>query len=155
MALQNLIYAPFAGGYESTILRLGFVDVEGVVPSAEVQSFTTLAFYLFDIILAGAYLILLPFVDVEKKMPEINAELLRRKKEAVLAKGGVWIDPAEQERLEKEKAARESESNRVADLQARCARKGLDFNVENNRYLEKQAAKRRKQEAKAATKTKK
>ena len=35
----------------------------------------TMAFYLFDIILATAYLILLPFVDVEKKLPQINAEL--------------------------------------------------------------------------------
>ena len=39
----------------------------------------TLSFYLFDIILSTAFIILLPFVDVEKKMPEISAELLRMK----------------------------------------------------------------------------
>ena len=78
-AIQSLIYAPFAGGYEATILKLGFVDIEGVVPSHEVTNFMVLAFYLFDVILAVAYLVLLPMLDVEKKLPEINAELARRK----------------------------------------------------------------------------
>lgn len=147
LAVQNAICAPFAGGYEAAILRLGFVDVEGVVPGAAVQGFMTTAFYLFDIILATAYLILLPFVDVEKKMPAINDELLRRKKEAVLASGGEWVSPEEQERREKEEAERESEANRLADLKAYCAKKGLDFDTENAKYLARQEAKRQKRES--------
>lgn len=78
--IQGAVSAPFAGGYESSILQLGFVDAEGIVPNTEVIHFMTMAFYLFDIILATAYLILLPFVDVEKKLPQINAELQERKK---------------------------------------------------------------------------
>ena len=140
-ALQALVYAPFAGGFESTILRMGFVDVEGIMPSVEVTNFMTLSFYLFDSILAAAVVILLPFVDVEKHLPEINAELLRRKKEAVLARGEEWIDPAEIERIEEEKAAVIREENRIADLKAKCARKGLDFDAENAKYLAKQAKK--------------
>lgn len=143
-ALQALIYAPFAGGFESTILRLGFVDVEGIIPSVEVINFMTLSFYLFDAILAAVVVILLPFVDVEKKLPEINAELLRRKKEAVLARGEEWIDPEEQERLEAERADAEREANRIADLKALCQKKGLDFDAENAKYLAKQEAKRLK-----------
>ena len=140
-ALQALIYAPFAGGFESTILRLGFVDVEGVIPSVEVTNFMTLSFYLFDAILAAVVVILLPFVDVEKKLPEINAELLRRKKEAVLARGEEWIDPEEQERLDAERADAQREANRIADLKAYCQKKGLDFDTENAKYLAKQAMK--------------
>ena len=151
-AVQALIYAPFAGGFESTILKLGFVDVEGVVPSAEVTQFMSLAFYLFDIILAATVVILLPFVDVEKKLPEINAELLRRKKEAVLAKGEEWIEPEELERLEKEKLEKEHEENRIADLKERCAKRGLDFETENAKYLEKKAEQERKAAEKAAKK---
>ena len=151
-AIQWLIYTPFAGGFESTILKLGFVDVEGVVPSPEVIRFMSLAFYLFDIILAGTVVILLPFVDVEKKLPEINAELLRRKKEAVLAKGEEWIEPEELERLEKEKLAKEHEENRIADLKERCQKRGLDFETENAKYLEKQAEKQRKAAEKEAKK---
>ena len=142
-ALQALIYAPFAGGFESTILRMGFVDVEGIMPSVEVTNFMTLSFYLFDAILAAVVVILLPFVDVEKKLPEINAELLRRKKEAVLARGEEWIDPAEMERIEQEKAAVLREENRIADLKAKCAKKGLDFDTENAKYLAKQAKKKK------------
>lgn len=141
-ALQALIYAPFAGGFESTILRLGFVDVEGVIPSVEVTNFMTLSFYLFDAILAAVVVILLPFVDVEKKLPEINAELLRRKKEAVLARGEEWIDPEEQERLDAERADAQREANRIADLKAYCQKKGLDFDTENAKYLAKQAKKK-------------
>lgn len=142
-ALQALIYAPFAGGFESTILRMGFVDVEGIMPSVEVTNFMTLSFYLFDAILAAVVVIALPFVDVEKKLPEINAELLRRKKEAVLARGEEWIDPAEAERIEQEKADAIREENRIADLKAKCAKKGLDFDTENAKYLAKQAKKKK------------
>ena len=143
-AVQSLIYAPFAGGFESGILRLGFVDVEGVVPNAAVTGFMTMSFYLFDIIAAVVVLILLPFVDVEKKLPAINAELLRRKKEAVLARGEEWIEPEELERLEAERAAVLREENRIADLKARCMKKGLDFDIENEKYLAKQARKENK-----------
>lgn len=142
-ALQTLIYAPFAGGYESAILRMGFVDVEGIIPSAEVINFMTLSFYLFDAILAVMVLVLLPFVDVEKKLPEINSELMRRKKEAVLARGDEWIEPEELERIEQEKAAVLREENRIADLKAKCAKKGLDFDTENTKYLAKQAKKKK------------
>ncbi len=153
-AIQAGIFAPFAGGYESSILKLGFVDVEGVVPSSEVTSFMTLSFYLFDIILSVAYLILLPFVDVEKKLPEINAELLRRKKEAVLAKGEEWVEPEEADRRVAERAAKEAEENRIADLKDHCAKKGLDFDAENAKYLARQEEKRKKKEAKEKAKRK-
>lgn len=143
-AVQAAIYAPFAGGFESSILKLGFVDVEGVVPSTSVTSFMVLAFYLFDIILAVANLVLLPFVDVEKKLPEINAELLRRKKEAVLARGEEWVDPEELEKRERERLEREAEENRIHDLKEYCEKKGLDFETENAKYLAKLAKKQAK-----------
>ncbi len=149
-ALQSFIYAPFAGGFESGILRLGFVDVEGVIPSAAVTGFMTMSFYLFDIILAVTVLVLLPFVDIEKKLPEINTELLRRKKEAVLARGEEWVEPEELERREQEQAERKREENRIHDLRERCAKRGLDFDTENAKYLAKQAKRAEKEAAKQA-----
>ncbi|MCM1026977.1 MAG: MFS transporter [Roseburia sp.] len=151
-AILSLIYAPFAGGFEASILKLGFVDVAGITPSAEVKSFMTLAFYAFDVLLAVANLIILPFVDVEKHLPEINAELERRKKAAVLARGEEWVEPEEMERRENEKLAKEFEENRIADLKELCTRKGLDFETENAKYLAKQAEKEAKQAAKQARK---
>ena len=167
VAVQNLCYAPVAGGYESLLLNMGFVDNLEVMPDPpeNIKQFMSLSFYLFDAILAGAFCILLPFVNVEKKLPEINGELLKRKKQAVLAKGGTWLEPEEQDRIEREQAEREHEENRIADLKDLCARKGLDFDTENSRYLaakaekerkwlEKQAAKKAKQEEKAAKRKK-
>ena len=148
VAIQTAIYAPFAGGYESSILKLGFVDMEGVIPTAEVTSFMTLAFYLFDILLALTAIIVLPFVDVEKKLPKINADLLARRKQAALDRGEEWIDPAELERREAEEAERQAEEDRIHDLKEHCARKGLDFDTENAKYLAKKAKKEQKKAAK-------
>lgn len=166
-AVQTIINAPFAGIYESQLLNKGFIDDITIMPdpSPEIKSFMAMCFYLFDIILSAAVVILLPFVNVEKKMPEINAELMRRKKEAVLARGEEWIEPEELDRREREEAARIHEENRIADLKAYCERKGLNFETENAKYLaaqeqkrlkweQKQAAKKAKAEAKAAKKKK-
>lgn len=140
-AVQSLIYAPFAGGFESMILKLGFVDVQGVVPNDEVIQFFKIAFYVFDIVAALVCVIILPFFDVEKHLPEMNQELNRRHREAVEARGEVWIEPEEQERLERERAEKEEEENRIADLKEKCAKKGLDFETENAKYLAKREAK--------------
>lgn len=148
VAIQTAIYAPFAGGYESSILKLGFVDMEGVIPTAEVTSFMTLAFYLFDIILAATAILVLPFVDVEKKLPKINADLLARRKQAALDRGEEWVDPAELERMEAEEAERQQELDRIHDLQEHCRKKGLDFDTENAKYLAKKAKKEQKKAAK-------
>lgn len=166
-AVQTIINAPFAGIYESGLLNMGFIDDITIMPdpSQNIKSFMTMCFYLPDLVLAIVVLVSLPFVTVEKKMPEINAELLRRKKEAVLARGEEWIEPEELARREREEAARIHEENRIADLKTRCERKGLDFETENNKYLaaqeekrlkweQKQAAKKAKAEAKAAKKKK-
>ena len=152
VALQSAIYAPFAGGYESAILQRGFVDVEGVLPNAGVTGFMTLSFYLFDIIHALVVLALLPFVDVEKKLPVISADLLERKKQAVLARGETWIEPEELSRMEAEQAAVLAEENRIHDLREHCQKKALDFDAENQKYLDKQAVKQAKAEAKAVRK---
>lgn len=166
-AVQTIINAPFAGIYESGLLNMGFIDDITIMPdpSQNIKSFMTMCFYLPDLVLAIVVLVSLPFVTVEKKMPEINAELLRRKKKAVLARGEEWIEPEELARREREEAARIHEENRIADLKTRCERKGLDFETENNKYLaaqeekrlkweQKQAAKKAKAEAKAAKKKK-
>ena len=153
-ALATAISAPFAGGYESSLLKMGFIDEVGVTPNAEIKEFMAFAFYGLDIILSVAYLIILPFVDIEKKMDFINAELLRRRKQECLDKGLTWVDPEEQERLELIQQETEYEANRIKDLKAKCEKKGLNFEEENNKYLEKKAAKeaklKEKEEAKKA-----
>ena len=99
--------------------------------------------------------IILPFIDLEKKLPQINKDLLERKKQAVLARGEEWIEPEEQDRIEREKSEREREENRIRDLKERCQKRGLDFEAENAKYMEKRAEKERRAAEKAARKARK
>jgi len=154
-AIQNLIYAPFAGGYESGLLKLGFVDAEGVKPSNEIINFIVFSFYALDIILAIVAIVLLPFVDVEKKMNTINDEIITRKKALCLENGKEWVDPQILQQQEEEKYEKEQEENRILDLKEYCAKKGLDFDIENQKYLNKVKAKEEKRLAKEKKKNKK
>ena len=57
---------------------------------------------------------------------------------------------AEANRQEKEEAGRLIEENRIKDLKEKCAKKGLDFEKENQKYLAKVAKKEAKKNKKAA-----
>ena len=147
-AMQSLIYAPFAGRFEEVLAKAG-MNANALTQSPGVVNILGLSFYGFDLILAITWLIILPFIDLEKKMPKINADLLERKKQAFLARGEEWIEPEELERREREAQIQMHEDNRIADLKKRCESRGLDFNTENNKYLMKVEAKQRKLEKKS------
>ena len=153
-AIQNLIYAPFAGGYESGLLKLGFVDVEGVKPSGDIINFIVFSFYALDIILAVVAIVLLPFVDIEKKMNSINEQIISRQKALCLANGKEWVDPSVLQQQEEEKYEKEREENRILDLKEYCAKKGLDFDKENQKYLNKEKIKEEKRRKKEEKKKK-
>ena len=146
--LQTACAAPFAGGYESSLLQMGFTDVEGYLPPENIENFMGFCFYGVDFIVSIAFLILLPFVTIEKNIDFMNLELLRREKQKTIDAGKVWIEPAERERLEDIEAKKTLEENRIKDLKARCERKGLNFEEENAKYLEKLKIKEEKKEAK-------
>lgn len=153
-AIQNLIYAPFAGGYESGLLKLGFVDVEGVKPSGDIINFIVFSFYALDIILAVVAIVLLPFVDIEKKMNSINEQIISRQKALCLANGKEWVYPSVLQQQEEEKYEKEREENRILDLKEYCAKKGLDFDKENQKYLNKEKIKEEKRRKKEEKKKK-
>ena len=92
------------------------------------------------------------FVDVEKHLPEINAGILAERKAAVLAQGKEWVEPEVLAEREEAEFAREAEEARVADLKDKCARKGLDYEAENAKYLASKAEKERKTAVKKARK---
>jgi len=88
--------------------------------------------------------------DLEKKMPQVSTELQDRRVAEYAAQGLEYIPPAELERREIEAQKADVEANRIADLKEKCAKKGLDFDTENQKYLDKIAAKQAKAEKKAA-----
>ncbi len=141
--IQGLIYSPFAGLYETILLRKGF-DAGLALQSPGVIRWISFCFWGLDIMIAAVYIIVLLLYTLERKIPEINAALLERRKQAELKNGVEWIDPEELSRREREEIAREHEENRIADLKAKCEKKGLDFEAENEKYLKKKAEKEAK-----------
>ena len=90
------------------------------------------------------------FFDIDKRMPEVTETLTERKRAECAAKGIPYVSPQEQQAEEIRKQQAEAEENRVRELRETCARKGLDFETENQKYLAKRAAKDAKKAAKKA-----
>lgn len=89
---------------------------------------------------------------IEKDMPKISRELQDRKV-AECAKLGIEYIPADElERREIAEQERIAEENRIKELRDRCTKRGLDFEAENKKVLDKRAAKKAKADAKAAKK---
>ena len=89
---------------------------------------------------------------LENQMPQASRELQERKVAECAALGIEYIPADELERREIEEQERIAEENRVKELKERCAKNGLNFEMENQKVLDKRAAKKAKAEAKAAKK---
>ena len=143
-------------GYQAPVVdpATGLTQIIYDQPTA-VNNWILFAYYGAYAVLAVIVFIVCIFFDAEKKMPEIHAALRERAKKAAEDRGEVYISPEEQDRLDREAAAKELEESRIAELKELCAKKGLDFDSENQKYLDKQAAKAAKYEAKMAKRAKK
>ena len=87
--------------------------------------------------------------DIEKQMPQVSRELQERKVEECRARGIEYIPAEELEKREIEEQERIAEENRIRELRERCAKTGKDFEKENQKVLDKRAAKAAKAAAKA------
>ena len=94
------------------------------------------------------------FFDIDKKMPMVTEALTERKKAECAAKGVPYVSPIEQQKAEIAKQQIEAEENRIKELREKCERKGLDFDTENQKYLDKKAKKDAKKAAKKAKQAK-
>lgn len=88
------------------------------------------------------------FFDVEKKMPQIQADIVERHKAEAAARGEAYVSPEEKAAMEQAEQERMAEEKRIEELKAKCAKKGLNFAEEEAKYQ----AKRTAQKAKAAKK---
>lgn len=99
--------------------------------------------------------LLMLIFDVENKMPQIIADITARHKAEAEARGEVYISPEEKAAMEQEELDKKAEEKRIEELKEKCAKKGLIFEEEERKYQEKLAAKKAKEEAKAAKHKKK
>ena len=132
------------------------VGLKAIVP-AENQAFlhTFLAYGVEGIcylIIAVMFL----FMNVEKFTNVDSKAIVADQKAEVLASGGNWVEPDERLRLEEEENNRLVEEARVAELKEKCEKKGLNFEEENAKFLEKKAeADKKAADKKAAAEAKK
>ena len=92
------------------------------------------------------------FMNVEKFSKLDQKTILVNRKNAILAEGGVWIDPEEKNKQEEKASMEASEEARIAELKEKCAKKGLDFSAEESKYQAMKAKKDAEKEAKANAK---
>lgn len=101
----------------------------------------------------ASFMVMFPvFFDIDKVMPEVTKTLIDRKRAECEAKGIPYVSPEEQQRAEIEKQQIEAEEIRIRELKETCAKKGLDFDTENQKYLDKKAKRDAKKAAKKAKK---
>ena len=141
MCAVNLFTGIFAGVYETGLEMNGY---DPLLDTAQPVGVINWLYFIKYAVPAIEYLIIiliLIFMNLEKKLPGMQKEIRARYKAEAEARGEVWISPEELEEREREENRRLAEEARIADLKEKCARLGLDFDTENQRYLDKKAKK--------------
>lgn len=151
-------------GISTGLFNLGLSAVGYVAPlsdgtwvpqAANVKNYFVIAYYVVPAVACLLIGILASFYKIDKELPAIQSDIITRHKEAAAAKGLEWLSSEEQAAREQAENDRIAEENRIAELKAKCAKKGLNFAEEEAKYQQKLAEKKAKEAAKAAKKTKK
>lgn len=159
-SVYAIIVTVSAGVVQSIILggihSFGYIqpqNVEQVIqqPSA-VKTFFILCYVGIPLIGYVIGMLLQIFYDVEDKMPQIQAEMIERRKAEAAERGEVYISMEEKAAMEQAEQERISEEKRIEELKAKCAKKGLSFEEEEAKHQAKLSEKKAKEEAKAAKK---
>lgn len=156
---RSVIITVAAGIGQSIILGgislFGYIapnsNTQIITQPAAMQNFFTWCFVGVPMIgYAIGSLLMLRF-DVEKKMPQISADIAARHRAEAEARGETYYSPEEKAAMELAEQEKISEEKRIEELKAKCAKKGLRFEDEEAKYQAKLAGKK----AKAAKKSRK
>ena len=164
-ASVNAIIITLTAGLGQSIIiggvsAFGYIYPEGGVEQVIQQPTAIKTFFIVCFVgipmlgyLLGSLLQL--FFDVEKHLPQMQADIVARHKAEAEARGEVYMSPEEKAALEQAENDRIAEENRIRELKAKCEKKGLSFEEEEAKYQSKLAEKKAKEEAKATRKNKK
>ena len=144
MCIVNLVTGVFAGVYETGLNMNGYDPLADMAQPAGVVNWLYFIKYAVPAIEYALIILILFFMNLEGKLPDMQKTIRARYKAAAEARCKIWISPEELEKKEKEENARLAEEARISDLKARCAKRGLDFDTENQKYLDKKAKKANK-----------
>ena len=149
MSIYTIVFT-VAAGLAQGLFNLGLNAFGYVPPAADGswvgQSQAVRNYFIFGYQgLSGLAMIVLFvlfwFFDVEKHLPRIQADIVARHRAEAEAKGVEWFSSEELAEREQEEQDRLAEENRIRELKAKCARKGLDYDTEEAKYQAKMAKK--------------
>lgn len=149
MSIYTIVFT-VAAGLAQGLFNLGLNAFGYVPPAADgswvEQSQTVRNYFIFGYQgLSGLAMIVLFvlfwFFDVEKHLPRIQADIVARHRAEAEAKGVEWFSSEELAEREQEEQDRLAEENRIRELKAKCARKGLDYDTEEAKYQARMAKK--------------
>ncbi len=149
----NTMIATIAAGIGQSIL-LGGINAFGYIAPASsadvitqphaVQTFFTWAFVGICMIAYLLMALIMTFYDAEDHAKEVTDTIIDRHRKAAEARGEVYISPEEKAEQEQIELERKAEEDRIRELKAKCAKKGLNFEEEEAKYQEKLAKKKAK-----------
>lgn len=143
MCILNLFTGIFSGVYETGLNVNGYDPMADMAQPQGVVNWLYFIKYMVPAVEYAIIILILLFMNLEKKLPDMQKEIRERYIAAAEARGEVWVSPEEQEEAEKAENERLAEEARIADLKAKCERRGLDFDTENKKYLDKKNKKRK------------
>lgn len=151
MAVYGSIMVCMAGVCNGIIL-----GINAITPAENQKLVHTILSYGVEGVCYLVMGIMFIFMNVEKFTKLDNKAIHADQKAECEANGKVWVTPEERAKQEEEENARLVEEARVAELKSVCAKKGLNFDEENAKYLAQKAVKDKETaEKKAADEAKK
>lgn len=136
MTIYGAIMAGMTGvatGIMNGVLGLVGYSADNV-SSPAIQSAMTWLFIGGETICYFIIIVLFIFMGVEKFSTLDKRAIEINRKEQALAEGVEYIDSMTKLRLEEQEAERISEEARLSELKARCIKKGLNFEEEEEKY---------------------
>lgn len=134
----GLIYALLgASGYDASL----------AAQNEATRSVLVWCYLGIELVCYAVIAVLMIFLGVEKRVKQDQETILERQKSDVLASGGVWLEPKERLRIEQEEADKLAEEARKEELRLKCEKKGLSFDLEEEKYQNKIKARKDKIDA--------
>lgn len=149
----NTIIATVAAGIGQSIILGGINTLGYIAPASSadvitqphaVQTFFSWAFVGICMIAYLVMALIMTFYDAEDHAKEVADTIIDRHRKAAEARGEVYISPEEKAEQEQIELERKAEEDRIRELKAKCAKKGLNFEEEEAKYQEKLAKKKAK-----------
>lgn len=151
MAVYGSIMVCMAGVCNGIIL-----GINAITPAENQKLVHTILSYGVEGVCYLVMGIMFIFMNVEKFTKLDNKAIHADQKAECEANGKVWVTPEERAKQEEEENARLVEEARIVELKSVCAKKGLNFDEENAKYLAEKAVKDKEAaEKKAADEAKK